>query len=663
MLLLVWAALTPSGLQSDLEWAARGTLSLLLPNHPHFCFRELVPSAAGVQVAREYPIPHHTLPTTTPCTAVDALGPVDRTLTAPEIRGLHPPAAAAGALRILWLRGRGPALDDIVREPGVCTYDRVLVEDQYVTVRLQEANPGCPLLAFDPHWTATRTLASLPWAPGQPLPYIDTALVSFHAYRVYDKEAETNSQWWLQDVDAWIPTLTGLVQGGFLKICDKPEDCQEDTAPFRLLFWDDVSTELIECLATGITPIYFGTASIEHYVARNVLFLENSFQTPGELQQLVMKMSSPDGVLNHGTRVYMLHESNHHLGMEGTSLSMAEFAANSRIEHEDIDCSIGTLAPSTTSTASPEFGSWVWEGYLFVRDYQPTTSTETYSLGTKARAAAVFLGSVTSSLSMSYSSPKHTALYDEPGEDSSWDMRWQRAMQTVNDRENKAYFRLKLDRRLYKYADETDGISKGEAIDMRRVVDVRDSGVPDDGAFYITWEKEEEGDTVKEIIEFRTVEHGMEGANERARWVYALQTAMVAAKANDPERPAAKSKPTVRQRIHKDVPSPGSKELLTVVRQDPAQQRVPEVISTLLEKVPREPLSLHDYRFNVQQTPQEGAAAGADTALAVSITEPAPLPVADSNCCCRRLPFFAKRDRQMSRFPLMRSEISNDGRL
>ena len=70
-----------------------------------------------------------------------------------------------------------------------------------------------------------------------------------------------------------------------LKVCLVEEDCeagslesaasnyvyvyesQGDQAPYRLMFWEDISGEFLECIARGITPIWLGTASIYEYVA------------------------------------------------------------------------------------------------------------------------------------------------------------------------------------------------------------------------------------------------------------------------------------------------------------------------------------------------------------------------------------------------------------
>ena len=45
---------------------------------------------------------------------------------------------------------------------------------------------------------------------------------------------------------------------------------QGDAAPYRLMFWEDISAEFLECIARGITPIFLGTPSIYEYVEPRV---------------------------------------------------------------------------------------------------------------------------------------------------------------------------------------------------------------------------------------------------------------------------------------------------------------------------------------------------------------------------------------------------------
>ena len=50
-------------------------------------------------------------------------------------------------------------------------------------------------------------------------------------------------------------------------VCGLATHCaQGDAAPYRLMFWEDISAEFLECIAQGITPIFLGTASIYEYV-------------------------------------------------------------------------------------------------------------------------------------------------------------------------------------------------------------------------------------------------------------------------------------------------------------------------------------------------------------------------------------------------------------
>merc|ERR1712151_837430 len=89
------------------------------------------------------------------------------------------------------------------------------------------------------------------------------------------------------------------------------EDCRDDDRPYRLMFWEDISSEFVDCMARGITPVYLGSLAISKYVERNVMLVPFFFETAEDMRQLVQSLSSPEGVIEHGTRVYMRRQSNH----------------------------------------------------------------------------------------------------------------------------------------------------------------------------------------------------------------------------------------------------------------------------------------------------------------------------------------------------------------
>ncbi|CAE7258461.1 GALT1 [Symbiodinium natans] len=217
------------------------------------------------------------------------------------------------SFRTFWAKGRGLALDWVPKEPRLCQlYQVLLVEDEYVLDSFRREPPACRIFPLDPHKAAELPFVPLPWAPGEPLPDL-SRIVSFHAYSVYSAEAQSNPQRWLQEPDFWNAHFTELMQQGMLTICLTEESCQGDSAPYRLMFWEDISTEFLQCIARGITPIFLGTPSIYEYVERNVLLTRWRFETATEMMAIISTLSSPQGVLEHGTRVFMERQGNYFL--------------------------------------------------------------------------------------------------------------------------------------------------------------------------------------------------------------------------------------------------------------------------------------------------------------------------------------------------------------
>ena len=161
-----------------------------------------------------------------------------------------------------------------------------------------------------------------------------------------------------KEPDHWNRFFTELSREEMLKVCLAEEDCearslegleysmagndltlesQGDQAPYRLMFWEDISEEFLECIARGITPIWLGTAPIYEYVAtgapdftclgllrgvdvmcfwpqeRNVLLTRWRFETAAEMAEIIAMLSSPQGILEYGTRVFMERQGNYFL--------------------------------------------------------------------------------------------------------------------------------------------------------------------------------------------------------------------------------------------------------------------------------------------------------------------------------------------------------------
>ncbi|CAK9028252.1 3-galactosyltransferase 15) (Galactosyltransferase 1) [Durusdinium trenchii] len=217
------------------------------------------------------------------------------------------------SFHVFWAKGRGPTLDWVPKEYQLCDlYHALLVEDEYLLDTFRVQPPQCRIFPVDPHEAPDAPMVPLPWAPGEPLPRV-TRAVSFHAYSVYSAEAQTNPQRWLQDPDYWNSFFMDLSRQDMLTVCLTEEDCKGDQAPYRLMFWEDISYEFLECIARGISPIWFGTPSIYEYSERNVLLTRWRFETAEEMVGIIHTLSSPEGILEHGTRVFMERQGNYFL--------------------------------------------------------------------------------------------------------------------------------------------------------------------------------------------------------------------------------------------------------------------------------------------------------------------------------------------------------------
>jgi len=227
-----------------------------------------------------------------------------------EALGKHPEQCAS---QVLWARGRGGMLDWMSEDTAsLCgVYNALLLEDEFLLDIFRKKPPGCPVYPVDPHEVERAELQSVPFAPGKPLPAMSKAFVSFHAYSVFHQEGHGNPQRWLQNPDFWNSHFMALMQAGHLHICVKEKDCEGDNRPFRLMFWEDISHEFLNCVMRGITPIFFATSSIIDYVERNVLLLPYGFQDADDMVRWVTELSSPEGLQQHGVRAYMQRQSNH----------------------------------------------------------------------------------------------------------------------------------------------------------------------------------------------------------------------------------------------------------------------------------------------------------------------------------------------------------------
>ncbi|CAJ1377312.1 unnamed protein product [Effrenium voratum] len=215
--------------------------------------------------------------------------------------------------RVFWAKGRGLALDWVAKERRICDlYHVLMIEDEYLLDSFRLHPPSCRIFPVDPHQAPDLPMVTLPWAPGEPLPRI-TRAVTFRAYSVYSSEAQTNPQRWLQDPDYWNRFFLELIREDMLTVCLAEEECKGDAAPYRLMFWEDISAEFLECIAQGITPIFLGTASIYEYVERNVLLTRWRFETAQEMVSIIQTLSLPEGILEHGTRVFMERQGNYFL--------------------------------------------------------------------------------------------------------------------------------------------------------------------------------------------------------------------------------------------------------------------------------------------------------------------------------------------------------------
>lgn len=93
-----------------------------------------------------------------------------------------------------------------------------------------------------------------------------------------------------------------------------PEECPNDSEyPFRIMFWEHVSPEYVDCLAAGITPIFFGSAPLETYEARETVLTPFRFHNPSDLYSVVSRLGSEEGILRNGTLIDGVAKGNRHL--------------------------------------------------------------------------------------------------------------------------------------------------------------------------------------------------------------------------------------------------------------------------------------------------------------------------------------------------------------
>ncbi|CAD7928194.1 unnamed protein product [Amoebophrya sp. A25] len=226
----------------------------------------------------------------------------------------------ATSLRVLWLHGKGKTLDPwLGLASQLCAhYDILVMEDELLIVAFREKTKTleCKLVPFDANEVEDMdAFHSLPWRPDEILPVQleGIPLVSFHAHRVFDKEAQRNHHKWLADPDTWTPFFLDMVRQGWVVMCLEKDQCQNDRMPFRLIFTEEIGEEFIECLSNGIIPIYYLSANLASYLERVLLFMPFYFTTPQEMHHVVNTITDGNGILTQGVRMYMTHESNHYL--------------------------------------------------------------------------------------------------------------------------------------------------------------------------------------------------------------------------------------------------------------------------------------------------------------------------------------------------------------
>eukprot|EP00392_Amoebophrya_sp_AT5.2_P001990 g1995.t1 len=307
---------------------------------------------------------------------------------------------------VLWLHGKGKTLDPWlqVAEKVCAHYDVIVIEDELLIVAFREKtstktgsstsggssphtttsmmqNLKCKLVPFDANEVADlERFHSLPWRPDEILPIQleGIPLVSFHAHKVFSKEAQRNHHKWLQDPDAWTPYFLDMVRQGWVVMCLDADQCQNDRMPFRLIFTEEIGEEFIECLSGGIIPIYFLSANLASYLERVLLFMPFYFTSPEEMHQLVSTLTDGSGILQHGVffytlslhdngltatgkvRMYMTHESNHYLTALywGQSRFLRFLGAVTSMHYQELSLQRGQIleeaaAPGTTSVFSP----------------------------------------------------------------------------------------------------------------------------------------------------------------------------------------------------------------------------------------------------------------------------------------------------------------------
>jgi len=281
---------------------------------------------------------------------------------------------------------------------------------------------------------------------------------------------------------------------------------------------------------------------------------------------------------------------------------------------------------------------WVREGYLRVK--VDVTGSDGFArvVGTGIKASANFVGSYIGSLGAS-SSMSHK----EEGASERSRERWHRAWQAAGERPGVKYFRLKRDGKLYKYKDANDGISE-DVVDLRCEAAVCDSGLENDGVFFVTHSKEgDSGDHAKQVLQLGVTWPGPEGAAERDVWVrsiaHVIQRAQLQKDDTGVVQPAQ-----LPFRYYAGKMPEGSVRLRAIVEDDKYQRHTD--LAGLVRQLSAQPASRHVglSDFNPKDAPQLGMVTSALSPSCASLNSTASslrLGAEERKCCCSR--WFARK--------------------
>jgi len=302
-------------------------------------------------------------------------------------------------------------------------------------------------------------------------------------------------------------------------------------------------------------------------------------------------------------------------------------------EREDV------VAPESVGGSTQPW--WVREGYLRVKVDMTGSDGLGRLVGTGIKASANFVGSYIGSLGAS-SAPPHK----EDGVSERSRERWHRAWQAAGERPGVKYFRLKRDGKLYKYKDANDGISE-EVIDLRCQADVCDSGLENDGVFFVTHGQSDDGaDHAKQVLQLSTTWAGPEGAAERDVWVRSITHVIERARLiefqkgnTEVTQPAQLPHTFYAGRIPE-----WSVRLRAIVADDRYQRHTD--LAGLVRQLSAQPASRHVglSDFNPRDAPQLGTVSSALSPSCASLNSTASslrLGVEERKCCCSR--WFSKK--------------------